>query len=475
MIRRLVAPIASLRLTVILFALSMFLIVTNTLAQVEQGIWEVVHGYFRSFIVTIPFNVFTVHFGMDAPGAIWFPGGFTLGGLMLINLIAAHVIRFKLTTNAGDLIIGGIGSAVGITIIAIAPFVSEVPQWTVVFEKFIGKSILGNFWPMLVMITTGVLVLIPPSYLLYKRRAGVVLLHAGIIVLLVGELVTAVYANEANMVIDEGSYADYTYNIRQIELAVIDPSDERQDRVTVVPATMLDEKGFTLSDDRLPFDITIDHWEPISKLIDLGAAKPGDVTEDEWQLAIKTQAEKKAKVAGVRVAIIPADKTTGVEAGQVDVPGAYVRLTTRDGDPLGTYLLHPTIDRGQPVRMGEKTYLIALRFKREYLAYRVHLNDFKHDKFLGTNKPRNFSSDVTVEDLRSGQTRRVLIKMNAPMRYDGQTFYQSSFLEDDTGTVLMVVRNPGWALPYIACLLVTGGMLAHFGDALYQFIGRALK
>src|SRR5262245_41268481 len=53
--------------------------------------------------------------------------------------------------------------------------------------------------------------------------------------------------------------------------------------------------------------------------------------------------------------------------------------------------------------------------------------------------------------------------MNHPLRYAGETFYQSSFKPDDSGTVLQVVRNPGWLLPYVSCAMVAVGLLIHFG------------
>ena len=44
--------------------------------------------------------------------------------------------------------------------------------------------------------------------------------------------------------------------------------------------------------------------------------------------------------------------------------------------------------------------------------------------------------------------------MNQPLRYAGETFYQASFANDDRTSILQVVRNPGWLLPYIACAMV---------------------
>ena len=67
--------------------------------------------------------------------------------------------------------------------------------------------------------------------------------------------------------------------------------------------------------------------------------------------------------------------------------------------------------------------------------------------------------------------------MNNPLRYAGETFYQSSYHRDpQTGveaTTLQVVTNTGWMIPYVACMLVSTGMLAHFWFVLYRFLNRA--
>ena len=96
--------------------------------------------------------------------------------------------------------------------------------------------------------------------------------------------------------------------------------------------------------------------------------------------------------------------------------------------------------------------------------------DFRHDKFQGTEKARNFSSDVIVRERISGAERKVHIKMNHPLRYSGKTFFQASFdPENDKATVLQVVRNPGWVTPYISCAMVGAGMLIQFLTHLIGF------
>lgn len=81
---------SSLRLTVVLLAFSMVLVFVATLAQVELGIYGVQEKFFRSFFVlaNIP--------GTEIPFPVM-PGGYLVGGFLMINLVAAHLTRFKLT------------------------------------------------------------------------------------------------------------------------------------------------------------------------------------------------------------------------------------------------------------------------------------------------------------------------------------------------------------------------------------------
>ena len=95
---------------------------------------------------------------------------------------------------------------------------------------------------------------------------------------------------------------------------------------------------------------------------------------------------------------------------------------------------------------------------------------FNHSVYPGTEIPKDFSSRVRLLDKEHGEDREILIRMNEPLRYRGETFYQASFLPGDRGTVLEVVKNPGWLLPYVACTMVALGMLIHFGISLVGFL-----
>ena len=87
---RLIKFFASLRLTVVLLGLGIVLIFSGTIAQVHLGLYKAQNEFFRSFIVFWqPDNV-----AWKIPVL---PGGYLLGGLLLLNLVAAHTERFSLT------------------------------------------------------------------------------------------------------------------------------------------------------------------------------------------------------------------------------------------------------------------------------------------------------------------------------------------------------------------------------------------
>ena len=90
--------LASLRLTVALFALSMVLVFFGTLAQVDKGIWTVVDQYFRSWYVWVPFQLIAdLRLEVLRVPRSWHDLGrlvpvarrWLLGGVMLANLLAA--------------------------------------------------------------------------------------------------------------------------------------------------------------------------------------------------------------------------------------------------------------------------------------------------------------------------------------------------------------------------------------------------
>ncbi|MBC8289430.1 MAG: cytochrome c biogenesis protein CcsA, partial [Planctomycetes bacterium] len=120
---------------------------------------------------------------------------------------------------------------------------------------------------------------------------------------------------------------------------------------------------------------------------------------------------------------------------------------------------------------------LALRFERHYKPYSVYLSDVSKKDYIGTSTPRDYRSVVTITE-ENGTTFERDIWMNNPLRYAGETFYQSNYTPANprTGkgekTTLQVVRNTGWMVPYVSCMIVGTGLLAHFWLVLIRFLQR---
>jgi hypothetical protein len=89
--------------------------------------------------------------------------------------------------------------------------------------------------------------------------------------------------------------------------------------------------------------------------------------------------------------------------------------------------------------------------------------------------PSNFSSRIHLTDPKRGEDRDVLIRMNTPLRYGGESYYQASFEPGDKVSILQVAHNPAAATPYVACALIGVGWLAQFLTHLFGFARRGAR
>ena len=365
---------------------AMVLVFAGTLAQVHLGIQIVQEQYFQSLFVWWPT---ATHEGFRIPV---FPGGHLIGGLLLINLIAAHIRRFT---------------------------------WT---------------W----------------------RDAGIQLTHAGLIIMLAGGLGTDLFSVESQMRIDEGETKNYSVEYGAMELAVTDGSDPELDQVTAIPADRLKD-GRLIAHDSLPFRILTKEVHPNSRL------RMRKQTNEASPPA-------SSQGVGARVALTGQPKATKTDERNMMSAVIEIIPAPEPGSPakasLGTWLVSDGLASAQTFVAGGKTWSLALRPQRHYKDFSLTLHDFVHERYPGTQKSKSFSSRVTLSDPKESVSREVLIYMNHPLRYGGDTFFQSSFDNNEQTTVLQVVRNPSVAAPYVACVVVSVGLLLQFSMHLVGFSRR---
>lgn len=364
----------SLRLTVVCLALGMLLVLVGTLAQVEMGLYKAQNEFFRSFFVF-----------WGPRGADWkipvMPGGYLVGGLLLINLVASHFKRFRFS----------------------------------------------------------------------RSKAGIWLIHLGLILLLLGQLLTDMLSRESSLHLREGETKNYSVADRQVELAIIDPTDPETDKVVSISQSALRSQS-EVRHPELPFTVRIQHWYGNS------------IVENRATNSAAAPAASHGLGPFATVKELP--PVTAMD--RRDVPSAIVEFVGSQGS-LGTYLVSEYLEQLQPLRTPDKVYQVVLRPRRIYKPFSVQLLDFRHDLYPGTQIPKNFSSRVRLMHPERGEDREVLIYMNNPLRYAGETFYQASFDPDNQGTVLQVVRNPSWLTPYFSCILVGIGLLLQFAIQLFGF------
>jgi len=395
------SPLASVKLTLTLLSLSMILVFVATLEQVRIGIRGAQAEFFESFfgVWHYPEQFWGGSFLNVFPIPI--PGGYLLGGLLILNLIAAYLTRFK---------------------------------WT-------------------------------------YRKMGIQIIHLGIILLLAGQLFTQAMQVESRMQINKGESVNYIERFHGVELVFEDVTDENQSKVVTIPQSLLEEGGIFRTSE-LPFKIRVQKFGPNCNFDFASADKPvGEVVA----------AVDRGVAANGKLSVMPMDEDFSNEAQNY----AYSTFELLDGaESLGTWfaLAHPAgnhwwplLDERladfafQPFRHDNRLWGISLRHEREYLPFSIKLNGIENEFYQGTEIPFNFESDVDLE-LENGNTRKALVYMNTPLRHAGKTFYQYQMNKAADYTVFQVIRNPSWLVPYIACILVSLGLLWQFSFHLLNFL-----
>ncbi|MBP1772853.1 MAG: hypothetical protein H6P99_2016 [Holophagaceae bacterium] len=284
-------------------------------------------------------------------------------------------------------------------------------------------------------------------------RSGMWLVHAGLVILFAGEFVAGMMQVDTQMSIEVGQTVNYVQAYKNMELAVIDVTDPKWDEVYSVPDTLL-AKGDPIAIPGTPITVKVKKYFPNAELTTLvPGAEPSLAT-----------AGVGTGVSVVGIPVVSADN-------EMNQTSAFVEFTA-GGRSYGTWLASVALGAPQSFTHEGRTYAISMRLRRQYLPYAFTLKQFRHDVYPGTQIAKNFSSLVQVVNPSRQESREVLIYMNQPLRYEGKTFYQASFGKNDTLSILSVVENPGWLLPYVSCVLVSIGLLVHFAIVLRRSLKR---
>jgi ABC-type transport system involved in cytochrome c biogenesis permease subunit len=527
----------SLKITVVMFLAATFLLFVGTLAQDEKNLPEVKAEYFNSWVAIVPLADFlpvTIFGPTTARGWFPFPGGATVGFVLLLNLIAAKATRFHVAATGKKLvwgtiiaILGGLvttaviltghhadglqgrppvdyqtvwrmvqaGSVLGTAGLAVAAvqsrrrLVRAILGGTAAILFVVAILIIGGgeAWRMndpglrimwqLIQSSAAALVLLAGLVLVFGPRGGNVLIHIAVGLLMLGQFIFGDRQIEERMALVEGQTTNVAFRTDEVELAVIDASDSSDDTVTALSARLLEARagGEPIAAQGLPFDVRVVDYFPNSNVVRVGPVAPNPASTGLGKQWLAT-----------------AKPPEGGASSKPNIASAYVQITERGtGRDRGTFLASQYLnDQGQlfmgaegdecdTIDLDGKPWKLQLRYRREYKPYRVTLDDVKKIDYSASNTPRDYSSYVTFIDPATKTEQKGRIWMNNPVRYRGETFYQSQYSQVDLGggqvgemTGLQVVENAGWLIPYVACVLAFWGMLAHFGGTFVRFADR---
>ena len=176
---------------------------------------------------------------------------------------------------------------------------------------------------------------------------------------------------------------------------------------------------------------------------------------------------------GARVTVTELPPATATDSR--DVPSAVIQIDAPPGageaasKPIGSWLVSEGLGAPQRFPFAGAVWRLEMRPARYYKPFTLTLRKLTHEIYAGTDIPKNFASNVTLIDPEMKVNRDALIYMNHPLRYRGETFYQSGFERGDQVTILQVVHNPTYVAPYLACIIIGSGLLVQFTRHFVKF------
>ncbi|MBN2764244.1 MAG: cytochrome c biogenesis protein CcsA, partial [Bacteroidales bacterium] len=110
--------------------------------------------------------------------------------------------------------------------------------------------------------------------------------------------------------------------------------------------------------------------------------------------------------------------------------------------------------------LDENLMKIFFGAQKVKLPFSLYLKDFYVERYPGSNSPSGYESKVVLTDSVHNLREDRRIFMNNVLKYRGFRFYQSSYDEDEKGTVLSVNHDPaGTMVTYAGYLLMALGMV----------------
>ncbi len=459
--------LSSLRLTVWLLGISVLLVFLGSLAQVHEGLWNAQVRWFKSWVITTEVGNFQIPF---------FPGGHLLGGMLLINLLAAHFKRFKFSFEKFGIQL----THFGIIVLLIGQFITDRKQ----VESFLGleEGESRNFTEHhrdaeLVFLRdkdadTDEAVSFPedlfkPQGLFSKSKLPADLTH--------GKLPFTVRVLEFGMNGDVLSPASVKTMAERLKtaLATLDGKFSTAEALAPVAEADIANVERAMVWRRAMNKLGGSNAELLAE-VKREAADPKQATglmakvkkqfREDMLGAFKQAGERARKFGEPRMGpemqfvaeleeaghLADAEKE---ESKATNGAGRGARIVNRPevkddkmgrnfqwavieiiegGKSLGTWLASSRLNP-QEFEAGGKKWRVQMRNERYYLPYNLQLVRARQEVYQGTSQAKEFASRVRILNANTKEDRATDITMNNPLRYSGLTFYQSTMGQGERG------------------------------------------
>lgn len=274
------------------------------------------------------------------------------------------------------------------------------------------------------------------------KKSGILIMHWGMMILMVGSGITFYTSEESSLTLKEGEWSNVAESFHLWEVSLwTNPSIEEGREVVGIPMSRLQQgMKLTLASHAVEFEVQQSYDNAVAFRAEMGKHKNLGVTN----------ATGIVQIAG---------KEPHPEVEQ-NFPG--LELIVKSSNKKSNVLLFGGESQGTQIPCGQDKCWIQLRRKRVQLPFTVRLIDFKKETYTNSSMAKSYESLVEVEE--AGVKRESRIWMNNPFRSQGMTLFQSSFTQSEAGesSTFQVVYNPGRMVPYISSIVTGLGMAIHF-------------
>ncbi len=290
---------------------------------------------------------------------------------------------------------------------------------------------------------------------------GVLVAHLGIVLLLASSFVKWRHSSEGHVTLYEGQRAQHFQSYYRWELVLLELGPEGRVLERVAPHEAFEHASpaspVTLGASDLPFEVRVTHVLANCSPLPKGPMFDVDVPVVDGLFLRERERDKDAErnIAGAYVEVLESGATprSGVLWGAQSTPWSF--------------------------DAGGRRFALDLRKERYPLGFTLALADFRKEDHPRMNMARAFESDVEVRE--GAAARPVTISMNAPLRTGGLVLYQASWgpsnarAGDPLFSTFAVVRNPADSWPLWSCVVISLGLVWHFGRMLARHVRREVR